>query len=207
MLHHTRSSLAAVSVVASRTRDANHINIIPILVQYYIDFIMQLTRLLAPLFGLLVGCAVAQPEGDGQQIGLDSETIDALAARASPVCRAELEAAVVQEAEISVRCKEELHSILLSLSDKYASSQQAAGAGDNGSAQAPPSGNTGLWIVLFVIIALGCVAAYAYYVNTALAEAGAVKEKKVLSKKKVCVLNGVNVFTQITTCIISAFCI
>ena len=133
---------------------------------------------------LLMGLSNAQPEAEGQQqVTLDREMIDAIAARASPVCRSELEAALEHQADISTDCKEEIHSILLTLSDKFAKASD--GADDGEAAAPPPTGNAGIWITLFVVAMVGLVSAYVYYVNSALAESGSDKKKKPLSKKKV----------------------
>lgn len=145
---------------------------------------MKFTGVLTLLCTFLLGLSVyAQEEGE-QQVTLDKETLDAIAARASPVCRSELEAALAQQTEISMDCKQEIHKILLSLSDKYASATPDAGIDG---APPVPSGNPGLWIGVFVTLALIAVGSYVHYVNSAMAEVGGEKVKKPLSKKKVTV--------------------
>jgi hypothetical protein len=166
--------------------------------------IMHLSQVVLFLCAFLAGPALAQQggqQGEGQQVTLDKETIDAIAARASPVCRAELEAALEEQAEISTACKEEIHSILLTLSDKF--STAAPDGNEGGAAPAPQGASPVLWIAIFLIIAVVAVAAYAHHVNSVMAEGGDAKVKKALSKKKVSLVYNIisslfcNVYTNI----------
>ena len=112
------------------------------------------------------------------------ETIDAIAAQSSAICRGELEAALEQQAEISDHCKQEIQQILLTMSDRFTT------AGYEGKPESPPVPvekpliHPAIWVAVAVVVFFAAAGAYIVYVNS-LMEHQEGKEKK-LSKKKVC---------------------
>ncbi len=114
------------------------------------------------------------------------DTIDAIAAKASPICRSELEAALEQQAEISDGCKMEIQQILMSMSDRFTTT------GYEGKQEAPPSApvepplvHPAIIVAVIVGLFFVAVAFYVMYVNRLLEEKFPDKSKKELSKKKV----------------------
>ena len=98
---------------------------------------------------LLLQTVTAQPEQQGEEQGLNRETVEHLLRVVSPSCREEMQEALSEQAELTLECKEEIQSAL-----RERNGNQVPPPGAN----APPQvaqvdrDNTSLYVVIFFLM-------------------------------------------------------
>ncbi len=126
------------------------------------------------------GGAAAQGGGGGEEGGLNRETVEHLLRVVSPSCREEMQEALSEQTELSGECKEEIQSALR----ERTASNPNAGAGAAQALPAEPQDNTAIYLILlFVLLFVGALGGFCWYVNEEKKKLPPPKAKKKKGKK------------------------